>query len=181
MKRNSLVVKIMVMSAMILATALLLTVKTTEASNVYYYLPYFHTISNNVTYCVAANMSSEELTVSFTVGANHNGNPTGTSNTFSTKLGTKTTRFFTFSEKTVTAGSDTVSISSDVGDASSYAGTLKFTTTAEFPTTGTKATCKSLLMSCFQGTTTPKRNLIGYVCEDDSTDGPGSNKIMLGF
>ncbi|MEO5357375.1 MAG: hypothetical protein H7844_08760 [Nitrospirae bacterium YQR-1] len=179
MKMNIIITTIVLMTVLVLTSVIMLTGKPTEAGSVYYYLPYFHTNANNVTYCVASNMSSENLTVSFTVGSNPTGNPTGTSNTFSTQLGSKTTRMFTFSEKTVTAGTDSVSVSSEVADASSYAGTLTFSTTAT--ATGTKATCKSLLMACFQGTTTPKRNLIGYVCEDDSTEGPGSNKIMLGY
>jgi hypothetical protein len=179
MKRNTTIATIVIMTVLVITLAIVITGKTTEASNVYYYLPYFHTSANNVTYCVASNMSSESLTVSFTVGSNPTGNPTGAANAFSTQLGSKTTRMFTFNEKTVTAGTDSVSVSSDTADASAYAGTLTFSTTAT--ATGTKATCKSLLMACFQGTTTPKRNLIGYVCEDDSTEGPGSNKIMLGF
>ncbi|WP_444550665.1 outer membrane protein assembly factor BamB family protein [Candidatus Magnetomonas plexicatena] len=155
------------------------TIISNSKSQVTYYLPYFHTNASGVTYCVASNMSSESLTVSFTVGSNPNGTSTGTPNTFTTALASKTTRQYAFSGQSVTGGSDTISISSDAGSSDAYAGTLKFSTTAT--TTGITATCKSLVMACFQGTTSPRRNLIGYVCEDDSTEGPGGNKIMLGF
>ncbi|MEO5358796.1 MAG: hypothetical protein H7844_16085, partial [Nitrospirae bacterium YQR-1] len=103
----------------------------------------------------------------------------GTANNLST-IAAKTTQQFSANDKTVTFGSTSVSISSDVADASSYAGTLKFTSATEF-TTGTKATCLSVLMACFQGTTNPKRNIIGYACKDDSTEGPGGNNNVIGY
>ncbi|MBF0519773.1 MAG: hypothetical protein HQK92_08625 [Nitrospirae bacterium] len=179
MKRNITIAAVGLMMIIVLTSAIILTGEIAKASNVYYYLPYFQTNASGVTYCVASNMSSESLTVSFTVGSNPNGNPTGTANTFATTLASKTTRQYAFSGQTVTGGSDTISISSDAGTSDAYAGTLTFSTTAT--TTGTRATCKSLIMACFQGTTSPRRNLIGYICEDDSTSGPGGNKIMLGF
>jgi len=130
---------------------------------------------------MVSNMSSESLSTTFTVGSNPTGTPSGTANNLST-INAKTTQQLSANEKTITFGTTSVSISSDVADMSSYAGTLKFISTAEFSAaSGTKATCLSVLMACFQGTTSPKRNLIGYACKDDSTEGPGGNNNVLGY
>ena len=169
---------------LILLTVILTIVATvllSEASTVYYYLPYLHSNADKVTYCVVSNMSSELLNTTFTVGANSTGTATGTANSLST-LAIKTTQFLALSEQTVTFGSASVTLSTDVADktSTSYAGTLTFTSAAT-GTTGTKATCLSVLMACFQGNSNPKRNLVGYACKDDSTEGPGGNNNVLGY
>ncbi|QWR77431.1 hypothetical protein [Candidatus Magnetomonas plexicatena] len=162
--------------------ALVTTVIFSEAaSTVYYYLPYMHTNASGVTYCIVSNLSSETLNTTFTVGSNTTGVTTGTANNLST-IAANTTKQMTFYQQTVSFGSTTVTIASDAADTStSYAGTLTFTSTAEFATTGTKASCLSVVMACFQGTTTPRRNLIGYACKDNGTDGPGGNNNVIGY
>ena len=81
----------------------------------------------------------------------------------------------TFSGDSIYFGNDTVGLPSELGSAASYAGTLTFYSS------DTGLNCKSVLVSCFQGTSSPKRNLAGYICEDNSTIGPGGKKIMLGY
>ncbi|MBF0518469.1 MAG: hypothetical protein HQK92_01950 [Nitrospirae bacterium] len=163
--------------------ALAVTVVFSEAaSTIYYYMPYMQSNAAGVTYCIVSNMSSETLNTTFTVGSNTTGVTTGTANSLST-IATNTTKQMTFYQQAVTFGSTTATIASDVPDANStsYAGTLTFTATSEFGTTGTKATCLSVVMACFQGTTNPKRNLIGYACKDNGTDGPGGNNNVIGY
>ncbi|MEO5358090.1 MAG: hypothetical protein H7844_12445, partial [Nitrospirae bacterium YQR-1] len=77
------------------------TMMFSEANTVYYYMPYFHSHGNNVTYCVVSNMSSESLSTTFTVGSNPTGTASGTANNLST-IAAKTTQQFSANDKTVT-------------------------------------------------------------------------------
>ncbi len=152
-------------------------ITSTTKSKVTYFLPYFHTNTNNVTYCVISNISTDNvINIYFSVGANSSGTPTGAQKEFiSTKLFSKMSKLMTFSDQLIYFGNDTMDISSELGLATSYAGTLTFNST------GTGLSCKNILMACFQGTTNPKRNLAGFICEDNSSVGPGSKKMLVGF
>ncbi|MBF0464495.1 MAG: hypothetical protein HQK88_09405 [Nitrospirae bacterium] len=46
--------------------------------------------------------------------------------------------------------------------------------------TGTALNCTNVTVSCFQGITNPKRNLAGYVCQNNSTAGSGGKSIVVG-
>ncbi|QWR77356.1 hypothetical protein [Candidatus Magnetomonas plexicatena] len=63
---------------------------------------------------------------------------------------------------------------SDNSDKVYYGGTLSFAS-------GSSIDCKKIAMSCFQGTTNPKRPIGGYTCEDDSTTGVAGGKNVLSF
>ncbi|MBF0520738.1 MAG: hypothetical protein HQK92_13580 [Nitrospirae bacterium] len=149
-------------------------------SNVYYYLPYLSTNSSVVTYCVVSNTSTYDVTtMTFTVMASQFVEASQTAQTFSSSLnlGRAKTSLFAFNQQTVSVDSTTgLDISSYTQTNSIYGGTLKFLSTSS-----SSINCKNILMSCFQGTTTPKRNLLGYLCEDDSTSGPGSNFNLIGY
>ncbi|MEO5355774.1 MAG: hypothetical protein H7844_00560 [Nitrospirae bacterium YQR-1] len=148
----------------------------TVMGTVSYYIPYLHTHTNNVTYCYIANFSSNALTTSFTVNAAAT-KPVGNATTFGDTLGAGLSKMVTFSGTTISLGVETLDLASETGTGlTAYGGTLKFTTTV----TG-GASCKNVIISCFQGTTQPKRNVVGYLCGDDSTSGPGSSSILLGF
>jgi hypothetical protein len=67
----------------------------------------------------------------------------------------------TFSGTTITAGAASIDISPEIGAGSStvYSADIVFTS-------GVAINCSQLEMSCFQGTTSPKRNVVGYTCYD---------------
>ncbi len=55
-----------------------------------------------------------------------------------------------------------------------YGGTLTFTSDSSID-------CQKIAMSCFQGTTNPKRPIGGYTCTDDSSTGPSGGKNVLSY
>ncbi|MBF0518444.1 MAG: hypothetical protein HQK92_01825 [Nitrospirae bacterium] len=203
--------------------------------NVSYIMPFLHTSSNNVVYCIASNMSSDNATVNVTVMSNQTGytlawSPVSVSGT----LYARNTMMLTFSGTNVTSstgGSGDIS-SFVTADAQAYGAIINFsgsnvqTSTSGVwylaPTCDTQITmgkacgsgspdsnsdkggtvqrgvtalprytfgrsnrlvgttlydvyngrttvpltCQTLQMACFQGTTSPKRNLVGYMCMD---------------
>ncbi|MEO5357513.1 MAG: hypothetical protein H7844_09475 [Nitrospirae bacterium YQR-1] len=150
------------------------------SSSVYYYLPFLSTNSAVVTYCIASNTSTYNVTtMTFTVMASSHAEASQTAQSFSTTLNLAKGRtiLFSFNEQKVYVDSTSaIDISSYTGTNSNYGATLKF-----LSTTDSSINCKNILLACFQGTTTPKRNIVGYLCEDDSTSGPGSNFNLIGY
>ncbi|MEO5355978.1 MAG: hypothetical protein H7844_01615 [Nitrospirae bacterium YQR-1] len=195
--------------------------------NVSYIMPFLHTHTNNVVYCIASNMSSDNATVSISVMTN----PTGYSLSWTPvalsglTLNARQTTMLTFSGSTVTSSSGASGdISSSVASGgNAYGAIVNFvganttnTTTGIWYTrpplnitavaiagagqgggtiggfsslpsyTYGKAarlqngsyvnqymgystvplTCQTMGLACFQGTTSPKRNLVGYMCMD---------------
>ncbi|MEO5356231.1 MAG: hypothetical protein H7844_02910 [Nitrospirae bacterium YQR-1] len=160
-----------------------------------YYLPYLHTNTNNPTYCVFSNFGTDADNVTkigFTVTGNSRGSVDGSSifvvSGPITNAGTfKKTSMITFSGQSIYVGtSDTNQVpflSTYVGTSESYGLKLTFISSikkssgvaADFTDlygTARQASnrdshlnCKSIVMSCFQGTTTPMRNIGGYSCE----------------
>ncbi|MBF0466609.1 MAG: hypothetical protein HQK88_08635 [Nitrospirae bacterium] len=126
----------------------------------YYYLPYFHTNAGNVIYCVASNTTNGTVTPTITVTAASNASPTSNTYTLS-DIAAKTSQMITFSGTSVLEGTSVTSIlgafSGSVTDTISYGGTLAFIGSGD---------CSTIIMSCFQGNTTPKRNVTGYNCYD---------------
>ncbi|MBF0466383.1 MAG: PQQ-like beta-propeller repeat protein [Nitrospirae bacterium] len=153
------------------------TIISNSRSTVTYSLPYLHTNTSNVTYCEISNVSTDSVTgLYFAMGANSSGTPTSALKEFSTTtLYGKMSKMMTFSGNNVYFGNDTADLSSELSSASSYGGTLTFYSS------NTGLNCKSVVLSCFQGTTSPRRNLAGLVCEDNSTIGPGGKNILTGF
>ncbi len=152
-------------------------VTSSAKSRVTYSLPYFHISANNVTYCVVSNVSSDNITgLYFAMKANSAGTATGALKEFTTtKLYSKMSKMITFSGDSVYFGNDTVGLSSELGSSYSYGGSLVFYST------NTGLNCNSVLISCFQGTSSPKRNVAGIVCQDNSTAGAGGKSIVAGY
>ncbi|QWR76449.1 hypothetical protein [Candidatus Magnetomonas plexicatena] len=150
------------------------------SSTVYYYIPYLSTNGSGATYCVVSNSSTYDVTtMTFAVMASQSVEASQTAQTFSSSLnlGKAKTSLIAFDGQTVSVdGTTGLDISSYTQTSSMYGGTLKFLSTSSG-----SINCKNILMSCFQGTTSPKRNLIGYLCEDDSTSGPGSYFNLIGY
>ncbi|MBF0458216.1 MAG: hypothetical protein HQK99_10015 [Nitrospirae bacterium] len=151
------------------------------STNVYYYMPYLTTVSGAEVYCMASNFSTDDVTsTTFAVMASAVSQAPQTARTFPTinNIAKGRTQQISFIGQTVTVDGTTqvVDLSSDTGTNSSYGGTLHFSSTGS-----TGINCKTLLMTCFQGNTSPKRNLVGYICEDDSTSGPGNTKNVIGY
>ncbi|MBF0465696.1 MAG: hypothetical protein HQK88_13030 [Nitrospirae bacterium] len=153
----------------IVILVLMSMVSVLSADTVSYHLPYLHTNTSAVTYCVANNSSSNTLTVSFTATATANGASTnGATNSYGYVISGHTTRMFTFSGQVVYQNGPTderVDLVVDTDPSASYGGVLSFSSTG---TSGT-LNCKNVMMSCFQGTTNPKRNLVGIICDDNTT------------
>ncbi|MBF0539668.1 MAG: hypothetical protein HQL03_15610 [Nitrospirae bacterium] len=151
------------------------------ATNVYYYLPYLTTVSGAQVYCMVSNFSTDDVTsTTFTVMASSLSQASQTARTFPSinNVGKGRTQLIIFSGQAITVdtGTQVVDLTSDTGSANSYGGTLKFSSSGS-----TGVNCKTLLMTCFQGTTNPKRNLVGYLCEDDSSSGPGNTNNLIGY
>lgn len=157
------------LSALIVIAAVL-SVGVVYAATITYNIPYFHTNPASVGYCIISNSVTDnttDLTVSFAVsavGRSLGTKPSGTVHTFTRPLSAQTALQYTLLGASITDSTSTFDLTSDIyGTAAStdinYSGRFTFTTT------GT-ATCKDVLISCFQGTTTPKRNMIGYSCYD---------------
>ncbi|MBF0536463.1 MAG: hypothetical protein HQK88_16995 [Nitrospirae bacterium] len=150
----------------------------TKADSATYYMPYLHTSTSNVVYCVVTNVSSSPVNGSFTTMSVENGTATQTTGT-SFSVDAKTTQLMTFSGSTLTTGTSTITISDvSASTISGYSGKLAFIGTSspgdtEFGggVTASTVSCTDVPMSCFQGTTSPKRNLVGHNCED------GTNKF----
>ncbi|MBF0566006.1 MAG: hypothetical protein HQK89_12260 [Nitrospirae bacterium] len=141
---------------------------TTVSYSVTYRFPYFHTAAANVIYCVASNVTSQDATVSFQPKA---GGVYISSWFTSINLGTLKANaidMFTFNGNTATSFAGGVQKTISGPDTSTkgvfYGAYLSFTaTTATSP-----LNCNNITVTCFQGTTTPKRNLVGYLCIDTS-------------
>ncbi|QWR78325.1 trypsin-like serine peptidase [Candidatus Magnetomonas plexicatena] len=132
-------------------------------SSVTYNIPFLNTNSNVVTYCWVSNTLTETATATFSVmSSNSSSSPSQTANSTNIFIAGKKTAMLTFDGQSIISGSNSVDLSGDIsGSGISYG--LKMLLT----TIGTNATCESIGMSCFQGTTSPRRNLKGYTCNDN--------------
>ncbi|MEO5356834.1 MAG: hypothetical protein H7844_05995 [Nitrospirae bacterium YQR-1] len=152
------------------------------AKSVRFYLPYFHSNANNVTYCLLSNSSSAEVKVSFGVTSGYNTKPAQGTQSFASTVAAGTTRMFRFSGQglylvPLTGSSeDSVLFSTDVGSSEPFSGHLRVVSS-----TGGDVNCKNEILTCFQGTSNPKRNVAGFLCEDDSTAGAGGLRNLLEF
>ncbi|MEO5357940.1 MAG: hypothetical protein H7844_11665 [Nitrospirae bacterium YQR-1] len=166
--------------------------KVDAASYVRYFLPYLHTNTNNVVYCVVSNnggMFDNVTTATFRVAANSAGTATSTTGETPSQNPAATYRNFdykktsqiSFTGQAIYVGTSTTApwdLSNVTDTSGGYSGELTFVSTlvgSTGTTTGDKVAsllnCKKLGMACFQGTTSPKRNLVGYTCEAGTYDG----------
>ncbi|MEO5357894.1 MAG: hypothetical protein H7844_11435 [Nitrospirae bacterium YQR-1] len=139
--------------------ALLITLNLTmadKAGSATYYMPYIHTNTNNVVYCVVSNVSTSSVTGSFTTMTVESGSANQTTDTSFT-VDAKTTQLMTFSGNTMTTGSTTITLSDlTSGSSKGYSGKLAFTGASsggdsEFggAITSSTVTCSDVPMSCF--------------------------------
>ncbi|MEO5357695.1 MAG: hypothetical protein H7844_10405 [Nitrospirae bacterium YQR-1] len=121
-------------------------------------MPFLHTNTGVVTYCWIANTTSDSATVTFTVmSSSSSTSPSQSPNSTTISIAGKKSALLTFSGKSIKSGSTSVDISGDTsGTDIAYGLKMEIST----------GTCESVGMSCFQGTTNPKRNLTGYTCND---------------
>jgi len=159
--------------------------------NVTYRFPYLNTApasaaGGGTIYCVASNFTSTAATVTFT---SRTSSGSGTLGTVATDgLAANTTQMYIFATNTIGKSGNTTpatvpGITADAG-VTSYGGDLSFgSTSANSAAAGTALNCNTLLVGCFQGGSTPKRNLVGYGCmyNTDVNDGitnsqSGANK-----
>ncbi|QWR78324.1 hypothetical protein [Candidatus Magnetomonas plexicatena] len=125
-----------------------------------YNLPFLSTHTNAVSYCWLSNTTTSTATAAFTVMSNNSStSPSQTANSTNIYVSGKQSVLLTFTGQTIQSGSTLVNIASDTsGSSISYGLKIEIT--------GNSVTCESLGMSCFQGTTNPRRNLAGYTCND---------------
>ncbi|MBF0565320.1 MAG: hypothetical protein HQK89_08760, partial [Nitrospirae bacterium] len=134
--------------------------------NVTYRFPYFHTAATNVIYCVASNSSSQSASVTFT--------PRTSGLAFSTSsfpainlgiLGGNMTDMYTFNQNSASSfvgGVNASIVGPDTSTKGSFYGVdISFGSAA---TNNGTLDCSNIVMTCFQGTTNPKRNVHGYQC-----------------
>ncbi|MBF0519351.1 MAG: hypothetical protein HQK92_06470 [Nitrospirae bacterium] len=113
-------------------------------------------------------MTSSSQTGYVMVMANNVGTiltPSYESTTFS--LSGKTSSMLTFSGHTLTAGSTPISLLTNTGGSSSQ--TAMYSARLTFISNDTTTKCKTMGLACFQGTTSPKRNVLGIMCDDNTT------------
>ncbi|MBF0320545.1 MAG: hypothetical protein HQL01_12155 [Nitrospirae bacterium] len=161
--------------------------------NVNYIFPYLHTSDSSVVYCVVSNFSTDNATGDgFTVMSTAKRIPSQVPYELPVGFTIKNTRsaMLAFNNQTVAIKNDnltvftitdnnSVSIANDTCTGCSYGARISWTSKLASMTSGIN--CLNVLMSCFQGTTQPKRNLVGYACVDDSTSGPGGKSNLIGY
>ncbi|MEO5360077.1 MAG: hypothetical protein H7843_06455 [Nitrospirota bacterium] len=168
------------------------TKTATAADTVSYFLPYLTTDSNAPVYCMVSNMATPSntntsnddnvTTIAFTVLANSTGNASrsiaSTVNASSAKIPMRRTRLMAFSGQAITIdGSQIIDVSSDTGTGTvaGYGGRLDLIAASAIGNNGFKLgnstfSCVTMGLACYQGTTSPKRNVVGYNCSDSGTN-----------
>ncbi|KJU86127.1 secreted protein [Candidatus Magnetobacterium bavaricum] len=158
----------------------------TAADVVSYMLPYMATstttAASRVMDCVVSNMTSDNVTVGFTVTAKAAGQSSSSAATLTNNIvppgATRIVQFSGTSVKlTDSAGTATAMNATALSVDGSYGGILTFTS-ANLNTTANSTSglsCELIPIACFQGNTSPRRNLVGYVCTHSNTAVGGSN------
>ncbi|MBF0518443.1 MAG: hypothetical protein HQK92_01820 [Nitrospirae bacterium] len=172
------------------------TYTATAADNVTYTLPFIGVSTNNVVYCWASNMSNDNVTVWVSTMANTLTSAPPDQVNYQLGgmiIYAKQSNMITFTGATTTLGSAVADLSQQVGTnpatlfgaaltfIGSYNGVTTTIITAGPNTvfgpqvTTTMSTnglptvplsCLNMGLACYQGTTSPKRNLVGYSCMD---------------
>ncbi|MBF0536991.1 MAG: hypothetical protein HQL03_01925 [Nitrospirae bacterium] len=132
-----------------------------------YSLPYLHTAAVNPIYCVISNLTNAGVTLGFQVTSTAAGQLSAAAAdslasvaTASKTVNVTQTRMLSFEGQDIKMDgvkiADTASSTAVPTPGNSYGGIIIVT----------GASCIEAPMSCFQGTTTPKRNVVGYTCKD---------------
>ncbi|MBF0466597.1 MAG: hypothetical protein HQK94_16105 [Nitrospirae bacterium] len=176
--------------AITMSTSRTVTGRFSGAYNVTYNIPYVVPDTNGVIYCVVSNFSLDNATTDGLAVMSFQGGVASQNYYYfpsNLSIKRKRTTFLMFYSNNAVIGdnltiydnSTHVDYSSEVSGNYLYGVKLKFTSTGGIGISGIN--CKNILMACFQGDTTPKRNLAGYTCEDNSAAGPGRNSIIVGY
>ncbi|MBF0519819.1 MAG: hypothetical protein HQK92_08860 [Nitrospirae bacterium] len=152
-------------------TATTTAIPTDFSKTITYFLPYLHTNTNNVVYCVVSNNSTSKdalgvLTVLSNSGTNK---PSQTNELTGFPITAKQTSMIIFSGTTVTSGTTTVDITTNTDNTGNNSSLIYYSAKIGYGTYDADATCDTIGMTCFQGTTSPKRNIRGFVCYDGTT------------
>ncbi|MEO5360314.1 MAG: hypothetical protein H7843_07675 [Nitrospirota bacterium] len=142
--------------------------------NVTYTLPYLTTATDKPIYCIISNRTMDNASIHFSVTANSALNVNSTWQNYNTLSNyaivySHQTRMLSFEGLDVNLDGLTMgSVAVVMAANQSYGGRIKLVQSGVLGGSGTYNTwsCADLPMACFQGTTNPKRNLVGYVCSD---------------
>ncbi|KWT90996.1 hypothetical protein [Candidatus Magnetominusculus xianensis] len=161
-------------------------VYATLGDNVTYTFPFLATHSDKPTYCVVSNLTNDNATIGFQMtsdSAYYTTSATQNANLVSTTayVYRYQTRQISFAGNSIQLdGSAIGTIPTSIGSTAIYGGMLNLTAQAGGTYNGDSSamygaalspnwSCAQLPIACFQGTTSPKRNLVGYVCSDENT------------
>ncbi|MBF0459378.1 MAG: hypothetical protein HQK99_15925 [Nitrospirae bacterium] len=164
------------------------------SDTVSYWLPYLTTDTTAPVYCVLSNMGTQVLNAGdntsvednityfqFTVKSNAAGNTSQNTGTAFGRVPAGRSALLSFSGQAVYLNGIAIfDLSNDTGTTGTsayYGGKLDMSGAytpgvTGLPSNGSSATgrstfnCSTIGMSCYQGTTSPKRNLKGYTCSD---------------
>ncbi|QWR76205.1 hypothetical protein [Candidatus Magnetomonas plexicatena] len=159
-----------------LSFAYVTTVESGTGTYVTYFMPYLHTDTNNPVYCVVTNfgIGADNIT---SLSLNVMSAETSTFNRYFTSLESTNllnygrTVMLTFSGQNMYVGTSTsnkVDISTLVGTSEVYGAKLTFISTIQKDSNALRTShlnCKNIPMACFMGTSNPKRNMEGTICE----------------
>jgi hypothetical protein len=150
------VAAILVLAACIAVTA------DIEAGAIIYYMPFFTTDPATPTYCWTANKTTGTVTASIQIMTGSSATlPSQTALPKTISITSKQSKMITFAGTAISADNTSIDILSEVGSGvgTAYSADITFTSSGTL-------SCLRLAISCFQGTTSPKRNLVGYTCYD---------------
>lgn len=155
------------------------------SDTVSYWLPYLTTDTTAPVYCVLSNMGTQggsfedNITYfQFSVRSNAAGNTSQSTGTAFSRVAAGRSALLSFIGQTVYMnGTALFDLTNDTGTGTlaTYGGKLDMTGAYTPGVTGIPSgsvtarstfNCSTISMSCYQGTTSPKRNLKGYTCSD---------------
>ncbi|MCG6553614.1 MAG: hypothetical protein L7F77_14920 [Candidatus Magnetominusculus sp. LBB02] len=156
------------------------SLQATQNDNVTYTMPYMNTTAggDKSIYCIISNRTNDNASIHFNVSAVAAGSSLTSQlinlNTLSNYaiVYARQTRMLSFEGMTINVdGIAMGSVAVAVPSASSYGGRVMLVQMGTLGGSGTGASwsCTDLPMACFQGSTNPKRNLVGYICSDPYT------------
>ncbi|MBF0458314.1 MAG: SBBP repeat-containing protein [Nitrospirae bacterium] len=141
--------------------------------NVTYTLPYLTTAADKPVYCLITNQTNDNATIHFTVNANSSGTANQTFQNYNALsnyaiIYARQTRMLSFEGLNINLDGLVMGSVSVIMTSGSYGGRISLWQMGTIGGSGSANSwsCTDLPMACFQGTTTPKRNLVGYMCSD---------------
>ncbi|MBF0457413.1 MAG: hypothetical protein HQK99_05920 [Nitrospirae bacterium] len=149
------------------------TTSTVRNDNVTYTLPYLTTAADKPIYCLITNQTNDNATIHFTVNANSSGTANATYQNYNTLsnyaiIYARQTRMLSFEGLNINLDGLVMGSVSVIMSSGSYGGRIGLWQMGTLGGSGSSNSwsCVDLPMACFQGTTAPKRNLVGYMCSD---------------